>query len=73
MNKTTDGKNYCPRCDTVWASPEKCRCSPTDRLAQEVNDKRYIDGWNAAIEAAADIADGQLIKHVGHKIRKLKK
>lgn len=58
ISKPKDG-GYCPMCDTVWASPGKCKCEPlsdkpsvlfpnlknTEELKKEV--------WNAAIEAAA--------------------
>ena len=69
-------------CDTVWASPGKCKCEPlfdkpsvlfpnlknTEELKNEV--------WNAAIEAAANEAVSVRlvgVHFVAEQIRKLKK
>jgi len=65
--------DYCVRCDTVWASPGKCRCV-------NINDPEFfkhtskLDIWNAAIEAAAKLAEdqGDYCYYV-EQIRKLKK
>lgn len=43
---------YCPRCDTVWASPGKCRCEEIKEHAGVLM-KDFNIIWNEAIEAAA--------------------
>ena len=38
---------YCPKCDTVWASPGVCNCSATDRYVEVC----ATQIWNAGIDA----------------------
>jgi hypothetical protein len=77
-NQPKDG-GYCSMCDTVWVSPGKCRCeSVYEKLTKNnVDSEEYLDGWNAAIEAAAKLAEmkGQYLDsfNVAIEIRKLKK
>ena len=58
-NLKLDG-GYCPLCDTVWASPGKCKCEPIiEHAGVLMKDFNII--WNAAIEAALyEIDDGEL-------------
>lgn len=81
MQDKTGG--YCPKCDTVWASPGKCRCETIEiNVPFEEKDIAHIykEGWNAAIEAAASLIDKDTrCDQAGYKfgpaieIRKLKK
>lgn len=61
MKQDSSG-GYCPRCDTLWASPGVCRCK-IDKSKMSEEDKLYwskytpsvfeTEIWNKAIEAAA--------------------
>lgn len=81
VNKMQDKTGgYCPRCDTVWASPGKCRCETNkeyDKIfAEQPYSKDYAEGWNDAIEAAANEAINIRlvgVHFVAEQIRKLKK
>lgn len=53
---------YCPKCDTVWAAPGKCKCDSISVLEREI--------WNKAIEAALIELNGMI---GSDRIRKLKK
>ena len=71
---------YCPRCDTVWASPGKCRCEPIEKIDWICDKDVAIKIWNAAIEAAARCVDKDTrMDQAGYEfgpaieIRKLKK
>lgn len=57
---------YCPKCDTVWAAPGKCKCV-------DAEPKQFKEIWNAAIEAAAQSIDNSSYWLDGNEIRKLKK
>jgi hypothetical protein len=71
--KVKDG-GYCPRCDTVWASPGKCRCSSLLAKHEPAIDAMVRETWNAAIEAAAKDCDkmGEEAR-ISENIRNLKK
>jgi hypothetical protein len=70
-NLKSDG-GYCPRCDTVWESPGKCRCETGEfKLHPVPPSEEYCDGWNDAIEAAAKLMAGS--EYSQRIIRKLKK
>lgn len=63
ISKPKEYGGYCPRCDTVWVSPGKCRCEKNNKNVEIKNVPVEIsnDIWNAAIEAALyEIDDGEL-------------
>jgi hypothetical protein len=74
---------YCPRCDTIWAAPGKCKC---DTISIEDKSKPvqwsvlHKEIWNSAIEAAALIVqpdphvdEERKCEDIAETIRKLKK
>jgi Zn-finger nucleic acid-binding protein len=82
VEKKSNTGGYCPKCDTVWASPGKCDCETFDSSDANMgktkkgyavpNDSVYTkEIWNASIEAAADMAKYNAV--TAEEIRSLKK
>ena len=55
--KVIGDSGYCPRCDTVWASPGKCKCVKLPKAYSRINKLYKPAELEAAISALNEVIE----------------